>query len=163
MRIKMGVAACAVALGATAATTAGSGVAAAAPYAYTPQISVNILEPCRGQLLEVELREFTANALVHGTLASDPIDVFDVRVNAAGYGGTRFRVPHDISLGEHLLIATDAAGDRATVEIHVHICEREHAEHRELPRTGAGVAGVALLGGILIAGGTALADRRRRR
>lgn len=175
MRIRSSVLGCGLALG-CASMALGTGVAAAAPYNCTATITVENDTLFQGDSTNAQMDYCAPSENVSGDLRSVIVHVFDAVTDVNSRATARVTIPDDFPPGRHVLTGTGNKGDTASVAITVlaRRGSRDEGDHpdfdsdfdsdsNDLPRTGAEVAGIALTGGALIAAGTALTTRRRRR
>jgi hypothetical protein len=148
----------------------GSTAAFAAPYTSAASVSVSPSNPCIEDELRVSGLNFAAGERIAIDLHSDAERLGTVSADGDGSFATTVDLPDD-AVGDHFVTATGLTSHRtARADIDIRRCEDHEVsdEHHgggggsSLPGTGAAVAGLLGVGGLLVGGGVVLTRVRRR-
>jgi LPXTG-motif cell wall-anchored protein len=156
----------------------GASAASAAPYTTAASVSVSPSNPCIEDELRVSGLNFAAGERIALDLHSDTERLGTVSADGDGSFATTVDLPDD-AIGDHFITATGLTSHRsARADIDIRRCgdedhensDHDHSEEHHgvsgggisLPGTGAEVAGLLGVGGLLVGGGVVLARIRRR-
>jgi LPXTG-motif cell wall-anchored protein len=172
---------CAATLAAAASIVAlGAGGAAAAPYTPSPTIDVGTTVPLMDGTLSGSLGGFLPGESVQLDLHTNVYHLESVVADLLGNASFVVQLPQNIGCNHTLVASGKLSGDVATTPLDIGNCAKygsprsvhdndnqgsgndRDAGSSSLPRTGAEVAGLGLLGLSLIGGGSTLVVRRRR-
>ena len=150
-----------VALAAGAVAMLAAMPAAYASYSGDGGVTLSPTSPSVGSSLTVDSTGWKASTDVTITLHSTPVVLATVTTDANGNAHAVAKIPSRTASGAHTLelTGTDPAGAPRTVTAAITIS----AGGGSLPRTGAAIAALVLVGTVLFAVGAALSTARKRR
>lgn len=150
-----------------------AGAANAAPYADTPSISVSTGNPDVGGSLTVTGDGYGFGENVAIDLHSTTVRLVVTAADGTGQFSVRVKLPSGFKCN-HVISGTGVTTGRgANANIVIGSCDKDDDDHSDgghrdhenhhgsLPKTGAEVAGTALLGAALIGGGAVLRRRQK--
>ena len=149
-----------IAFAACAMTILVTAPAAHASYSGDGGVSLDPTSPHAGSMLTIDSAGWKADSDVTVTLHSTPVVLATVAANTNGAVHTAAQIPSGTATGSHTLelTGTDPAGAPRTVSTPITIA----GSGSSLPRTGAAIAALILVGGVLFAVGAALSTARKR-
>jgi LPXTG-motif cell wall-anchored protein len=153
-----------IALAACAVTMLAAAPAAYASYSGDGGVTLDPATPKVGSTLTVDSTGWMAATAVTVTLHSTPVVLATVTSDANGNVHAEAQIPSDTATGAHTLelTGTDPAGAPRTVTTAITI-DAASGGGGSLPRTGAAIAALVLVGAVLFAVGAALSTARKRR
>jgi LPXTG-motif cell wall-anchored protein len=146
-----------------------AGAATAAPYTNGPTQSISTSNPEPGGKVSVSGGGMVANEQVAIELHSTPVLLKAVQADANGAYSAEVKLPTDATCSHELVAVGKTSGRTVTTDIVIgdpaHCPELNGGAGSGagggLPKTGAQVAGIALLGAALIGGGVTLRRRAK--
>jgi LPXTG-motif cell wall-anchored protein len=149
-----------IAFAACAMTMLVTAPAAHAAYSGDGGVSLDPSSPKVGSMLTIDSPGWKANSDVTITLHSDPVVLATVTADTNGDVHATVQIPSGTATGAHTLelTGTDPAGAPRTVSTPITIA----GSGSSLPRTGAAIAALLLVGAVLFGVGAALSTARKR-
>ena len=152
-----------IALAACAMTMLAAAPAAYASYSGDGGVTLSPTSPKVGSMLTIDSTGWKPATDVTITLHSTPVVLATVTADANGNAHATGQIPSGTATGAHTveLTGTDPAGAPRTVTTAITI-SAAGGGGGSLPRTGAAIAALVLVGAVLFAIGAALSTARKR-